>query len=876
MDPNDVNPEDDTAGMLEPDHPAMERVQFALQKQLKGAFDLAQLKLSEQSEELARQKRKREDVGVQLYQVQQQLAKLQMNLEKVHENHSIISQLREQAENDLAGIKPTYSEKLSEVKDQRAKYDKYQSELDQLNMTLRQVEAYNEQMKSEIAVTRRATYKAEESITALESGKRGQDTLIDSLNERLRRAQEELAQNEAQLLAQRGETTAAATTLKEAATEMEAINFERKQLLQQWKSALIGMQRRDEALQATEDALLKQREQEMALDAEISGVKKAIQKEEERNEVLVSTEGKLETEQRGVDANIQSCREKEEKHHERFAMLNKSLEQTDAELAKIATTEASLDHEVGALEAQVQKTLLEAKKVENTIFSTLGEQMAVEKGTANTVTTTEKLRGVREEKEQNLASMQNELARIHVDTLNTRSHNAELDAQLKNLNAELTEKDALVSRYQLEARRRQVEVEKKQHELDLLNKKFDVLMKQRAGVAELDEDAGPLEATIVHLKREIGNKMGENGELQRVWIKQQTELVTVQNVNQGFADKIHDYRAKISILAQKQARIEAQFEKQGKELKELERGSSAMHNEMSKINELLADHHEKQQKLADDNFLMEHEFVVRLKELEAEAVQSEQQIVALKEQKEGLLLDVTEAEKQVMLLEKKIALERETQAALDPEVGAAEVRAMEREIHRMRLRYAQLQRRQEQMISEMERAIYKRDNIEAKGKVAAGRKDAPPTQAVLAKQVGDLSKKLQSTTHDANLTQLNVLKLQEAQAERGQQVEDKAEETRQLSSQVDSAREALLSAQQLEQVRVAQMRTQSKLAKRLVAASEGRYQPSASDDMLRERIAEADDTSARLLSVVEQLAAEQPQYSSVLSTMVQAVLSART
>merc|ERR550514_2282569 len=269
--------------MLDADHPIMDRVQFALEKQLKGAYDVSALKLSEQGEELARQKRSREDVGVQLYQVQQQLAKLQMNLEKVHENHSIISQLREQADADLAAIKPTYSEKLAEVKDQRTKYDKYQSELDQLNMTLRQVEAYNEQMKSEIAVTRRATYKAEESITALESGKRSQDTLIDSLNERLRRAQEELAQNEAQLLAQRGETTAAAITLKEAATEMEAINFERKQLLQQWKSALIGMQRRDEALQATEDALLKQREQEMALDAEISGVKRAIQGEEERN-----------------------------------------------------------------------------------------------------------------------------------------------------------------------------------------------------------------------------------------------------------------------------------------------------------------------------------------------------------------------------------------------------------------------------------------------------------------------------------------------------------------------------------------------------------------------------------------------------------------
>merc|ERR1712070_329821 len=99
--------------------------------------------------------------------------------------------------------------------------------------------------------------------------------------------------------------------------------------------------------------------------------------------------------------------------------------------------------------------------------------------------------------------------------------------------------------------------------------------------------------------------------------------------------------------------------------------------------------------------------------------------------------DVVEAEKQTMLLEKKIALERETQAALDPEVGAAEVRAMQREIHRMRLRYTQLQRRQEQMITEMERAIYKRDNIEAKGRLS-GIKKGPPTHATLKKEMAEL------------------------------------------------------------------------------------------------------------------------------------------
>jgi hypothetical protein len=37
--------------------------------------------------------------------------------------------------------------------------------------------------------------------------------------------------------------------------EMELIQFEKKQLIQQWKSALIGLARRDEALTAATDAL---------------------------------------------------------------------------------------------------------------------------------------------------------------------------------------------------------------------------------------------------------------------------------------------------------------------------------------------------------------------------------------------------------------------------------------------------------------------------------------------------------------------------------------------------------------------------------------------------------------------------------------------
>lgn len=64
--------------------------------------------------------------------------------------------------------------------------------------------------------------------------------------------QERRALYEAQLLAQQKETKAALETLHDAATEMEAIRFEKRQLIHQWKSSLIGLQRREETIQEIE------------------------------------------------------------------------------------------------------------------------------------------------------------------------------------------------------------------------------------------------------------------------------------------------------------------------------------------------------------------------------------------------------------------------------------------------------------------------------------------------------------------------------------------------------------------------------------------------------------------------------------------------
>merc|ERR1719310_1584777 len=278
--------EDGEFPFLKADHPLLARVQKALSEQLAGHNERVSLQLSEKQEELRKLVKHREEIGVTLYGAQQQLAKLLLQLEQLHDKYAMVQSKRLEDDEKLRQKTMDYERKKQEVDDSLKRLNKAQDELNQLDITLRQVEEYNQQMKAEIQVTRRATYKAEDHIKGVEKVKRKQDLLIDQMNEDVKRMTEQKALLDAQMVAQKQETEAAVSTLREASREMEAIEFEKKQLMQQWRSSLIGMQRRDEALQNVQQALNEQNEAELGVDNEIRGLQNSIRTEQERHEQL--------------------------------------------------------------------------------------------------------------------------------------------------------------------------------------------------------------------------------------------------------------------------------------------------------------------------------------------------------------------------------------------------------------------------------------------------------------------------------------------------------------------------------------------------------------------------------------------------------------
>merc|ERR1711953_811251 len=164
----------------------------------------------------------------------------------------------------------------------------------------------------------------------------------------------------------------------------------------------------------------------------------------------------------------------------------------------------------------------------------------------------------------------------------------------------------------------------------------------------------------------------------------------------------------------------------------------------------------------------------------------EKSIERVKTEKGDMTSDILESERQVLLWERKITLEKEMQQALDPNIGQADSAAMKKEIHRMELRLSQLKRRQEQMIMEMERAIHKRDAIALKYEPKAKKSKQASTTANLKRQVQSLKNNLRLCTQANSDTEQKIAEHEQELQQLQQTIEESVAEYGRLERAAES------------------------------------------------------------------------------------------
>lgn len=229
-------------------NPLMEKAQRALLQQLKTAEQNLIDTIREKSEEIKEKNQEHQFIGVQLYQLQQKIAKTQTSLESAVDSSQSLLDLRLQDEEVIRnenGILNQFENMNDNFKKQHRIYS---TELASQNETIQKMAAYLKDFKDEIKITRKAAMKRETLIQQTESKKEDQDKYLDGLVSESRRLESELANANKRLAQRDGDIQETDIVRKEIEEELNMIIAEKKQLMMKWRSTLTGISKRDDAL----------------------------------------------------------------------------------------------------------------------------------------------------------------------------------------------------------------------------------------------------------------------------------------------------------------------------------------------------------------------------------------------------------------------------------------------------------------------------------------------------------------------------------------------------------------------------------------------------------------------------------------------------
>ena len=684
-------------------------MQEALTKQLTAEDERLRYDLMEKQKALASLEAEKEEIGVRLYEAQQKLVRLQANAESDQLASQNSAKVRQENEELLRNLEEQVRAAGKETAELEAGFGRRLDELSRQNLAFQQIDDFWEKLQSELNIKRRETYKAEENTAAEERRKERQDYLLSSLEEERKKAKAAKEVLEAKLELQRREREEALKMLAESQSEVEKVMVSKRNLLQNLRRALIDLEEKNKVLEVAKDALYVQTEQIERQGSEIKG----CQREQAAERALIAKwaalKEQLEREEAGLARERDQAEQKARRVQAKIGVLTSALEAADTELKALNAKEIKLRAEMKNVEANAMRMHREAREKTEEIALKIGEHQTLSKLQKATMKRAIEFETQSRELEAEAETLENELARVQLQRLTDDRRLAGLEDLKRSAEREREAKEKAISEAEAEIKRNHDAHEKKMLEVARFNREHEKAAQR--GAAAL---AAPSEAALAGLEEQRGSLEGARKRVEGEFIRQQSQNVEKELGLGQLLEETAELARKETILGQKQLRLNGEYAAFEREIRGLEGELRAGETEMARLNDCLAEFLRKAGSESGKGAAAAADFAEKLKGQASLAATIELEIDRLREAKAELLREAMEAERQGLLWERKIDLEKEMQATLDPAVGQIEITATQKNLHVFGLELAKLKKEQEALVVEVERAIHKRDNIAVK------------------------------------------------------------------------------------------------------------------------------------------------------------------
>ncbi|XP_055634823.1 coiled-coil domain-containing protein 40 [Toxorhynchites rutilus septentrionalis] len=781
----------DQSGVLEKDHPLLERFQQALKAHLLRVQNQLEEEIAELDHRLEENEKESEEVGSRLYDLQEEIDSQKELLDIYGKEIMEVSERRQAEEQKVAAYKQEYDEQNCKLKDFKKIYNEHIQELDNLTVLESEFSKWDKEIKDEIAIAKRVASKdAKDQLVAAEE-KRQVDLLVFNLDAEVRRKERELEGIEEQIKEQEGVTETINKSLADANSDLEALQHEHKRLFQAWGEVIVAIQQRDKVLSKTKDDLESVYEEHKVIKSKTDITKKAAAKEMEQNEKLSGFKSRIQGDINALEKQVIKEQEEDDKLTRELDHYALILEQTEADMLKAQQEGLLIENHLKSLRQTLNKQNQKKFELEEQILELLQDQITTDKAGESQGRTLRETQEKRRELEISMSDTENQLSIVLLELEKWRGIVERSKADVQNVKKEHDSMDEEARKYDEEIKVIKEIISAKLRKLDALNRQLEHLINQ-AGGHELNPD----ELRLLDVRHDINELDVKIKESQESWLKLQNSVVNLSEKRVQQLNEINYSRRKLLLVEQKAIKIEARLEEVLNENREIVRSLSTLNCRLDAVSMELFKTKKVHEKEEMECEISHQHTTERLKEAEMSVLNLEQDLQDLGKEIDDCKHEVLEKHREALSWETKYKMSAEAKKFKDEESAQnSEIGIMKAEIHRMQVRFAQLKRMQEKFVADLENTVHHRehifDTVNAREKVYGSKFK---TRSTMQHKINELKNKLkivfgEISTAEKNLIEIDTAqKLLQAEIENKKQlIEEEKIQTKLIKSEVEQA-----------------------------------------------------------------------------------------
>uniref|UniRef100_A0A182Q8X5 Coiled-coil domain-containing protein 40 n=1 Tax=Anopheles farauti TaxID=69004 RepID=A0A182Q8X5_9DIPT len=760
----------DRVGVLETDHPLLERFQAALKAHLLKVAHQLEEEVAELNHRLEQNEKESEEVGAELYDLQEEIDNQKELLEIYGKEILELTAQRQQEEKQATQYRKEYEEQQLSLKEFRKMHKEHLMELENLTVLESEFAKWAQEIKDEISVAKRVASKDAKDQLAAAEEMRQVDLLVLNLNTEVKRKADELEGIEDEIREQDEKRETINRSLADANSDLEALQHEHKRVSQAWGEVIVAIQQRDRVLVKTKEELEAIYEEHKVIKSKTEITKKTAAKEMEQNEKLAGFKNRIQADINSLEKQVRKEQEDEDKLKRDLDHYALILEQTEADILKAQQEGLLIENHLKSLRQTLEKQNRKKFELEEQILELLQDQLSTDKAGESQGKLLRDTQEKRRELEITMSDTENQLSVVLLDLEKWRALVESSKEVLRKVKLDHDEMDASANKCNEEIKLVKESIAAKLRKMDSLNRELEQLISKAGG-----QEMNPDELKLLDVEQDIVELEAKMKEAQASWLKLQTSVMTLSDKRLQQLNDINYSRKKLLLAEQKAIKIEAQLEEVMNENREIVRSLSALNTRLDNASMELFKTRKIHEKGEQECEVAHHQATERLRDAEMAVLSLEQELKELGKEIDDCKQEVLEKHREALSWETKCKMSAEAKKFKDEETTQnSEIGIMKAEIHRMGVRYGQLKRMQEKLVHDLENTVHHRENIfeavNAREKVFGGKFK---TRSTMQHKINELKNKLKVVFSEIGQAEKSLLEIDTAQKLLQAEIENK-------------------------------------------------------------------------------------------------------